>query len=98
MKMSGAFRTPSLVLAALAAVVWAEIALAAPDDVALAQQKAAIQAMDNARQEYLKTWDMVRYRARLEQPERDLAAGLGEFNRTRNSAAAGVSLQKLGEI
>jgi CHAT domain-containing protein len=98
MKMNGAFRTPSLVLAALAAVVWAEIALAAPDDVALAQQKAAIQAMDNARQEYLKTWDMVRYRARLEQPERDLAAGLGEFNRTRNSAAAGVSLQKLGEI
>ncbi|HEX4668152.1 MAG TPA: CHAT domain-containing protein [Chthoniobacterales bacterium] len=98
MKMSGAYRTPGLFLGLLASFFCPGSFAAAPDDVALAQQKAAIQVMDNARQEYLKTGDVARFRARLDQPARDLSAGLGEFNRARNSAAAGVSLQKLGEI
>ncbi len=98
MKMSAASRTPSLVLTLLALALCPPLLPASPNDAALAQQKAAIQAVDDARQEYLKTGNVARFRAGLDQPARDLAAGLGEFNRTRNSAAAGVSLQKLGEI
>ncbi len=98
MKMSGALCSPSLVLASLALSFCPAPLAAAPDDDALAQQKAAIKVMDDARQEYLKTGNVARFRAKLDQPARDLAAGLAEFNRTRNSAAAGVSLQKMGEI
>src|SRR6186997_587995 len=98
MKMSGAYRTPGLLLGLLAFFLWPGRLPAAPDDGALAQQKAAIKVMDEARLEYLKTGDVARFRAKLDQPARDLVAGLGEFNRARNSAAAGVSLQKLGEI
>ena len=98
MKMSGASRTPSLVLTLLALALCPPLLPASPNDAALAQQKAAIQAVDDARQEYLKTGNVARFRARLDQPARDLAAGVGEFNRARNSTAAGVSLEKLGEI
>lgn len=99
MKMSGAKGTPSLVLALLAVALRAEIIAAPPNqDDASARQKAAIAQLDNARQEYLKTGDAAAFQAKLDQPGRELSAGLGEFSRAHNSAASGLSLLKLGEI
>src|SRR5262245_49933650 len=98
MKTGSATRTANLILASFAAVLPAPSSIAAPNNDALTQQTVAIQAMDDARQEYLRTGDALRFRSKLDQPARQLSAGLNEFNRTHNSSSAALSLLKLGEI
>ena len=68
------------------------------DNGAIARQKAAIEEFGAAHKEYLKTGDLATFGSKLDQSARQLSACLDEFNRAQNSAGAGLSLLKLGEI
>ena len=87
-------------VAALLVLVFqpARVSAAPNEDGTIARQKAAIEAFDAAHKEYLKTGDLATFTSKLGQSARELSACLDEFNRAHNSAAAGLSLLKLGEI
>jgi CHAT domain-containing protein/tetratricopeptide (TPR) repeat protein len=99
MKASALMRTLGSVAALLALAVRPAGVSAMPSEGdAVAQQKAAIAEFDNARQGFLKNGDADAFKSKLDEPARTLIGGLDELNRSHNSAAAGLSLLKLGEI
>ena len=99
MKANAVMRMSGSVAALLVLVLQPARVSAAPnEDGTIARQKAAIEAFDAAHKEYLKTGDLATFRSKLGQSARELSACLDEFNRAHNSAAAGLSLLKLGEI
>src|SRR5947199_4768122 len=99
MKARAVMRTWGSVAALLVLVFQPARVSAVPnEDGTIARQKAAIEAFDAAHKEYLKTGDLATFRSKLGQSARELSACLDEFNRAHNSAAAGLSLLKLGEI
>src|SRR5438876_5357067 len=99
MKARAVMRTWGSVAALLELVLQLPRVSAAPnEDGTIARQKAAIEAFDAAHKEYLKTGDLATFTSKLDQGTGERSACLDEFNRAHNSAAAGVSLLKLGEI
>ena len=85
-------------VAALLLLAFRPDGVSAANDGVIARQKAAIEAFDAAHKEYLKTGDMTTFTSKLNRSARELSACLEEFNRAHNSAGAGLSLLKLGEI
>jgi tetratricopeptide (TPR) repeat protein len=99
MKASAVMRTLGSVAVLLVLALQPGGVSATPnEDRATAQQKAVIEEFDAAHKEYLKTGDLAQFRSKLDQFAQELSAGLDEFNRAHNSAGAGLSLFKLGEI
>jgi CHAT domain-containing protein/tetratricopeptide (TPR) repeat protein len=98
MKATVLRRASSSVAALLVLAFQPEGVFAATNDSATARQKAAIEAFDAAHKDYLKTGDMATFKSKLDRSARELSGCLDEFNRAHNSAGAGLSLLKLGEI